>query len=146
MKWTCPDMFLFDTNVVSELRKATSGKGNPTVAAWAATIPREQTYLSVISIQELEKGVLQKERADPQGGAVLRAWLTEHVYVGFEGRILPVTQEIAVCCAALHVPNPRPTMDALIAATAKVHGLTVATRNLKDFVHFGVPLLNPWSD
>ena len=59
---------------------------------------------------------------------------------------LPVTQEIAVCCAALHVPNPRPTMDALIAATAKVHGLTVATRNLKDFVHFGVPLLNPWSD
>ncbi|QIL82774.1 type II toxin-antitoxin system VapC family toxin [Diaphorobacter sp. HDW4A] len=137
-------MFLLDTNVVSELRKATSGKGSIEVANWARSVPMEQMFLSVISLQELEKGVLQKERVDPLAGAVLRAWLTEHVYKGFERRILPIDQAIAVCCAALHVPNPRPTMDALIAATAKVHGMTVVTRDEKDFAHFGVPMLNPW--
>ncbi len=138
-------MYLLDTNVVSELRKATSGRGNPQLEAWARSVPEAQMHLSVISIQELEKGVLQKERVDPLGGAVLRSWLIDHVYRGFEGRILPVDQAVAVCCAALHVPNPRPQMDALIAATAKVHGMTIVTRNEKDFGTFGVRMLNPWN-
>lgn len=137
-------MFVLDTNVVSELRKAKSGKADPHLVAWAQRLLPGQLFISAITVLELETGVLLVERRDPQQGAMLRAWLDGHVLPGFAGRILPVDTAVAQCCARLHVPDPRAERDALIAATALVHGMTVATRNTADFAPTGVVLLNPW--
>ncbi len=137
-------MFLLDTNVVSELRKIRSGKADVNVAAWAETVAAAGLFLSVITIQELEIGVLLAERRDATNGAVLRAWLNNHVLPTFSGRILPVDLAVAQRSAKLHVPNPRPARDSLIAATALVHGMTVVTRNIGDFDASEVQLLNPW--
>ena len=137
-------MFLVDTNVVSELRRTRSGRTDPNVTAWAARVPGSDLFASVIVLQEIEVGVLLMEQRDPAQGAVLRRWLESTVLPGFEGRILPVDLAVARRCAALHVPDPRPQRDALIAATALVHGLTVATRNVADFAPTGAALLNPW--
>ena len=138
-------MFLLDTNVISELRKARAGKADRNVTAWARTIAAADLFLSVIVVQELEIGVLLAERRDPSKGAILRAWLGDQVLPGFSERILPVDIAVARRCAALHVPDPRPIRDGLIAATALVHGMTVVTRNVADFASTGVPLLNPWT-
>jgi hypothetical protein len=138
-------MYLLDTNVVSELRKARSGKADVNVCTWAAGIPAADMFLSVISVLELETGVLLIERRDPTQGAVLRAWLDDHVLPAFAERILPVDVAVAQRCARLHVPAPSAERDALIAATALVHGLTVVTRNIADFQAAGVRLLNPWN-
>jgi predicted nucleic acid-binding protein len=137
-------MFLLDTNVISELRKARSGKADPHVAAWVQTVPAGSLFLSAIVIQELEIGTMLAERRDPSQGAILRAWLDEHVLPSFADRILPVDTTVARRSAALYVPNPQPFRDALFAAAALVHGMTVVTRNLTDFTATGVPLLNPW--
>lgn len=138
-------MFLLDTNVVSELRKAKVGRADANVTAWARTVPAGSLFLSAITLLELETGVLRVERRDLQQGAVLRAWLERHVLPAFAGRILPVDLAVAQRCARLHVPDPRAERDALIAATALVHGMTVVTRNVSDFESTGVPLLNPWA-
>ncbi len=137
-------MFLLDTNVVSELRKAKAGKANPSVAAWAAGMPSTALYVSAITILELEMGVLLVQRRDTAQGLLLRIWLDQHVLPAFAGRVLAVDVAVARCCAALHVPDPRADRDALIAATALVHGMTVVTRNVADFAATGAPLLNPW--
>lgn len=137
-------MYLLDTNIVSELRKAKSGKANENVIAWAKTISPANLFLSVISILELETGVLIVEKRDPTQGAILRSWLDSHVYPAFYERILYVDIAIAQRCAKLHVPDPKSDRDAIIAATALVHGMVVVTRNIKDFDHTGVDLLNPW--
>lgn len=137
-------MFLLDTNDVSELRKLTAGRADPAVVAWNAQALQVASFLSVISLLELEIGVGRVERRDAAHGAVLRRWLDKHVIPGFEDRILPVDAPVSRRCAALHVPDRRPEYDALIAATAAVHGLTVVTRNVADFAAMGVPLLNPW--
>ncbi|MHB1515865.1 MAG: PIN domain-containing protein [Acidiferrobacteraceae bacterium] len=137
-------MFLLDTNVVSELRKVRSGKAHPHVAAWVRTVPGSSLFLSAIVVQELEIGVLQRERKDPAQGAVLRAWLDEHVLLIFADRVLSVDTAVARRSARLHVPNPQPYRNGLIAATALVHGLTIATRNVTDFEATGVLLLDPW--
>jgi predicted nucleic acid-binding protein len=137
-------MFLLDTNVVSELRKARAGKADRNVAAWAVTIPVATLFLSAITIQELEIGTLLVERRDPLKGAILRAWLDEHVLPAFGDRILPVDTAVARRAAALHVPDPRPIRDALIAATALVHELTVVTRNVADFATTAARTLDPW--
>lgn len=138
-------MFLLDTNVVSELRKVRAGRADGHVAAWADSVDAADLYLSVISVQELEIGVLLAERRDSAQGAVFRAWLDGHVLRAFAGRILAVDTAIAQRSARLHVPDPRPLRDGLIAATALVHGLTVVTRNVADFAPTGVPTLNPWT-
>ncbi|MFC5848573.1 type II toxin-antitoxin system VapC family toxin [Deinococcus petrolearius] len=137
-------MYLLDTNVVSELRKVRSGKADPQVSRWAQGVQASALYLSVITVQELELGILLKERRDPEQGRVLRGWFEGQVLPAFAGRLLPVTVAIARQCAALNVPETKPERDGLIAATALVHGLTVATRNVRDFQGTGVPLLNPW--
>lgn len=139
-------MYLLDTNVVSELRKAKSGKANPGVVAWATNIPTIKLFLSVISILELETGVLLMERRDPNQGGILRKWLNSHVLPSFSERTLPVDISVAQKCAQLHVPDPRSDRDALIAATAIVHGMKVVTRNTQDFEATGVELINPWVD
>lgn len=139
-------MFLLDTNVVSELRKARAGKADQNVTTWVQTVPAGGLFLSAIVVQELEIGVLLAERRDPRQGSLLRAWLDEYVLPAFAGRILPVDTIVARRSAALHVPDSRPVRDGLIAATALVHGMTVVTRNIGDFAATGVPLLNPWDD
>ena len=137
-------MFLLDTNVVSELRKVAEGKADTRVSAWQSAIDPLSCFVSVITLQELQIGVLRIERRDARQGAVLRGWLDQRVIPSFDGRILPVDQAVALCCAALHVPDPRPAHDVLIAATALVHGLTLVTRNTADFAPLGVALLDPW--
>lgn len=137
-------MYLLDTNVVSELRKAKSGKINLHVKAWAKSVSTTTLFLSAISILELEIGILLVERRDRSQGALLRSWMEGHVLPTFNDRILAVDTAVAQRCAALHVPNPRSDRDALIAATAFVHGMTVVTRNVDDFEPTGVAILNPW--
>lgn len=137
-------MYLLDTNVVSELRKVRAGKADSHVADWADSIDAGDLYLSVITLQELEIGVLLAERRDPSQGAIFRAWLNGHVLPAFAGRILVVDTAVVQRSARLHVPDPRPVRDALIAATALVHGMTVVTRNVADFEPTGVAVLNPW--
>ena len=135
-------MYLIDTNVWSEIRNR--GRANPSVRNWAERANAAELFLSVVTVFELERGTLLMERRDPRQGARLRAWLERHVIEPFQQQILPVNTAIARRCAALHVPDPRPERDALIAATALTHGLTVVTRNVDDFAPTGVAVLNPW--
>jgi toxin FitB len=135
-------MYLLDTNVVSELGRAK--KAHPSVRAWAQTLPAANLYLSVISMLELETGVLLIERRDGKQGRILRAWMDGHVLPTFAGRVLAIDTTVALRCAALHVPDPRSDRDALIAATALVHGMTVVTRNVSYFQPMGVAVVNPW--
>jgi len=136
-------MFVLDTNVVSELRRPK--KANPQVLAWASDIPLANFFLSSITVLELELGALLMERKDATQGAALRTWIDQQILPRFEGRIFAVDVAIAQCCARLHVPDPRSERDALIAATALVHGMTVATRNVADFAPTKVRTINPWT-
>ncbi len=135
-------MFLLDTNVVSELRRP--ARADTHVRSWANSTPAELYALSVVTVQELERGTLLMERRDAAQGAILRRWL-EEVLARLASRILPIEVAVARRCAQLHVPDPRPERDALIAATALVYGLTVVTRNVADFEPMGVGVLNPWA-
>ena len=135
-------MYLLDTNVVSELRKA--AKADPHVVAWASATPVGGLFVSAITILELEYGVLLVERRDAAQGAVLSSWLDAHVAPTFADRVLAVDSAVAKRCARLHVPDPRSERDALIAATALVRGFVVVTRNVGDFSGTGVDVLNPW--
>ncbi len=135
-------MYILDTNVISELRKGR--KTHPNVKKWAETLPSASLYISVISVLELEIGILFVDRRDKEQGAILRAWMDRHVLPTFSGRILSIDTAVAQRCATLHAPNPCSDRDALIAATALIHGLTVATRNAVDFERTGVGVLNPW--
>lgn len=137
--------YLLDTNVVSELRKAGDGRANPEVIAWLSGVDAENLYLSSITLLELERGILSLQRRDPAQGALLRKWMDGRVLPEFRPRTLPVDADAALRCAALHVPDPKPERDALIAAIALVHGMTVVTRNTTDFETMSVPLLNPWN-
>jgi predicted nucleic acid-binding protein len=137
-------MYILDTNVVAELRKAKSGKANPKVTAWARSVAASSLFLSVMTVLEMEIGTLLMERRDAVQGAVLRAWLDRYVLSAFAGRVLDIDTAVATRCAKLHVPDPKAEPDALIAATALVHGMTVVTRNVSDFEPTGVEILNPW--
>lgn len=137
-------MLILDTNVVSELRKVRLGKANTNVAAWSEGVDAASLFVSAITIMELELGVMSIERKDATQGALLRTWLEQHVLPEFSRRTLPVDTAVAQRCARLHVPDKRGERDALIAATALVHGMTVVTRNVADFKPMGVPVINPW--
>lgn len=136
-------MFLLDTNAISELRRP--ARANPGLLAWAGGVPPADLFISAITLFEVELGAGQVSRRNATQGAVLRAWIDTQVIPAFRGRILPVDADVAQRCATLHVPDPRPHGDSLIAATALVHRLTVVTRNVRDFEPIGVPLFNPWS-
>jgi len=137
-------MLLLDTNVISELRKAKTGKINPNVKVWAESVSPTTLFLSVVTLLELEMGIGLIERRDLAQAELLRTWLNHHVLPTFNGRILAVDTAVALCCGKLHVPDPRSDRDALIAATALVHNMTVITRNVADFKPTGVQIFNPW--
>jgi predicted nucleic acid-binding protein len=136
-------MHLLDTNVVSIFRRV--DKAPQQILDWAASVDAEDFYLSVITILEIEQGILMKERKDKVQADIYRDWLNNDILVRFEDRILPIDLAVARRCARLHVPDPKSERDALIAATALVHGMTVVTRNEADFKATGVPLIDPWS-
>ncbi|HOM15606.1 MAG TPA: type II toxin-antitoxin system VapC family toxin [Rubrivivax sp.] len=138
-------MFLLDTNVVSELRKAPAGRADAGVVSWARSVAASSLYLSVLSVYELELGVLAKERQDLRQGTILRKWLNHHVLASFAGRILALDVDVALRSAVLNVPDRVSERDGFIAATALVHRMTVVTRNTADFRRTGVMLLDPWS-
>ncbi|MDE8757954.1 MULTISPECIES: type II toxin-antitoxin system VapC family toxin [Rhizobium] len=136
--------YLLDTNVVSELRKVGDGKADANVVAWAGAQDITGLCISAITILELERGILGVQRRDAAQGARLRAWLENQVRPAFAGRILSIDDAIATRCAHLHIPDRRNEADALIAATALVLGLTVVTRDIRDFEGASVVVLDPW--
>lgn len=133
--------YLLDTNVVSALRLR--GRNQP-VEAWAASVPLADLFVSAFTIAEIERGVIAKERADAQQGAVLRRWFEDNVLTAFADRVLPFDVSAARVLAAYRVPEHAPLDDALIAAIAESAGMTVVTRNTKHFEPLGVACLNPW--
>ena len=139
-------MFLLDTNVVSELRKAKAGKANLGVTDWATGVSAALMFLSVVSVHELENAVKLAEPSDPSKGEVLREWFDGSVLPAFSDRVLNVDEPVALRAAGLHVPDPAPFRDALIGATAIVHGMAIVTRNVSDFDRFAaLELVNPWT-
>lgn len=139
-------MFLLDTNVISEMRKKKLGTVNSGVVQFLTNTLQEQTFISVISVMEVKQGILHlQHRNDHNQADILQAWLDSDILTAFNGRILPVTTEIALQCAEFHVPDKSGANDALIGATAKVHNLTVVTRNDKDFDFSGVRVINPFN-
>jgi predicted nucleic acid-binding protein len=138
--------YLLDTDVISELRKGGSSKIDPNVERWAKQTTGSALFLSVITILELEMGVLLIERKDRMQGETRRNLFQNHVLPAFNDRVLDIDHNVALRCAALHVPDRRSDRDALIAATALVHGMYVVTRNVADFKDTGVATINPWID
>ena len=135
--------YLLDTNVLSETRKRQPAAG---VADWIAATPPGQLHVSVLTLGELEQGIARvRGRGDRQQASALERWLRD-VETGFEDRVLPVTLPVAAAWSRLQYDRPLPVIDALIAATARVHGMTVVTRNVKDFELAGVPIFNPFTD
>jgi len=135
-------MFVLDTNVLSQLRRPE--KADRKVLAWASMTPLASIFLSVITLLELELGALSIARKDEAQGRVLRSWIDDQILPRFEGRMLAIDAAVALRCASLHVPDRRAERDALIAATALVHGMTIVTRNVAFFEPTGVQILNPW--
>jgi len=135
-------MYLLDTNVVSELRKR---RGDPGVKQWVAKQSAADLAISVVTVIEIETGILRKGRTDPDQARILTRWFENNVLTGFADRILPLDLAAARRVASLHVPDQAPQHDALIAGTALARALTVVTRNTRDFERAGVGYLNPWS-
>jgi toxin FitB len=134
--------YLLDTNVISELRRPAIA--NSKVLAWASATPVSALFLSAITMLEIELGTVLIERKDGERGRELRRWINEQIMPHFDRRILPVDTVVAVRCARLHADGRKPERDALIAATALVHSMTVVTRNVSDFAPCGVAVFNPW--
>lgn len=133
--------YILDTNVVSALR--VRGR-HPQVEAWAITVPLGDQYVTALTIAEIERGVIAKERTDPPQGAVLRRWLDQHVLPAFDTRVLAFDFQAARILATYPVPEQAPLDDALIAAVAQANQMTVATRNTRHFEPLGTRCLNPW--
>ena len=133
--------YLLDTNVVSALRV----RGREPQVQAGRPDPRGRPFVTALTIAEIERGVVAKERTDPAQGAVLRRWLEEHVLPAFAGRVLPFDLPAARILATYPVPDQAPLDDALIAAIGQSAGMTIATRNTKHFEPLGVSVINPWS-
>lgn len=138
-------MYLLDTNVVSEMRLLPKNKAHPNVVRWMRQFDDIQSFfISSMTILELERGALLKRRKDPVQGEILCDWIENQVIANFESRILPISLAVVRQCAKLHIPNPRPEFDALIAATSMQYNLALVTRNIKDFEGLPIRLINPF--
>ena len=138
-------MFILDTNVISELRKAGSGKADENVVFWLSQHNAENLYVSAITLMEIELGILRIARRDAVQGQLLRKWMDHHILPEFSDRTISIDIAVALRAAALHVPDPRPERDSLIAATALVHRMVIVTRNGADFLPMGVTVIDPWN-
>ena len=135
--------YLLDTNVVSALRRR--DRAETRVLDWFERAAGAEFFLSVLTMMEIEIGLKRLERTDKRQGAVIRAWKEGPLETLFRGRFLNIDLEIAERSAVLHVPDPKPEIDALIAATAIVRRLTLVTRKERDFAGMPVTVVNPWS-
>jgi toxin FitB len=133
--------YLFDTNVIAELRKGR--RANPRVTAWLDPIEPDQIHLSVLTIGEVRRGIDSVGRRDAAAARALERWL-RRLLAEHADRILPVDSAVAEEWGRLNVPDPVPVIDGLLAATARVHGLVLATRNVKDVHRTGVDFVNPF--
>ncbi len=133
--------YLVDTNVISELRKGS--RCDKSVAAWWATIDEDEIFLSVLTVGEIRKGIESIRRRDARSAAALEAWLLRLIS-DHDDRILTIELDIAEEWGRLNVPDPLPVIDGLLAATAKVRGLTLVTRDVSDITRTGVASFNPW--
>jgi toxin FitB len=144
----CPQfrrlMYLLDTNIISESRKLGTSRIDTCAARWLAKVDVETTFVSVMTIFELERGVRQTERRDERQGSVLRRWFDDQIMTTYENRTLPLSRAVAMICAGLHIPDPTSERDAWIAATSIDAGLKLVSRNVADFVGMGVGLVNPF--
>ena len=138
-------MYLLDTNVISEFRKISMGRGDRQVAKWATSVEASILYLSSICVLEIDTGIRLLGRKDKDAAGNIRRWLDDYVLVGFSGRIISFDVPAARVCAKLMAERTRPYRDALIAATAIECGMTLVTRNTKDFDDMGLSILNPWT-
>lgn len=136
--------FLLDTNVISELRKVGDGKADLNVTTWISAQNSRDLFLSAITILELERGILSIQRRDAAQGSRLRTWMDSRVRPEFSERVISIDDTIATRCAHLHIPDRRNEADAIIAATALVHGFAIVTRNIQNFQGTGVVLVDPW--
>lgn len=133
--------FLLDTNVIAELRKG--ARANAHVRDWFESLDPEAIVLSVLTIGEIRRGIENVRRRDTVTAKALERWLRRLV-AEHGDRILPVNLAIAEEWGRLNVPDPLPVVDGLLAATAKIHGLTLVTRNVRDVARTGVDLVNPF--
>ena len=132
--------FLLDTNILAELRKPRPHAG---VTAWYAGVTGEDMFLSVLVVGEVQQGIVRLQRRDPRQALAYEKWLGR-LRREFADRILAVTQDVALEWGRLNAGDPLPVVDGLMAATARVHGLTLVTRNVADFVRTGVAVVNPF--
>lgn len=137
-------MYLLDTNIISESRKLGTSRIAPRAARWFAQVDVETTFVSAMTIFELERGVQQMERRDATQGSALRRWLDDQIMTAYENRTLPLSRAVALVCAGLHIPDPKSERDAWIAATAIDAELTLISRNVSDFANMSVELINPF--
>ena len=135
--------YLLDTNVVSALRR--KDKAEKRVIEWFESLAGAEFFISALTMMEIETGIRRLERYDRRQAAIIRSWKEGPLRTLFQGRFVDVDLEIAERCASLHVPDPQPEIDALIAATAIVRGLTLVTRNERDFATMPVQVMNPWT-
>lgn len=134
-------MYLLDTGIILELRKAKSGQTDPGLIAWASGVPRQSLFISALNLLELDSAAERLARKDKIAGAALQSWIDAQVRKAFDGRVLAIDAAVVSMVSRLPAMAPR---DALLAATAKEHGLTLATRNIAAFKAARVKLLNPW--
>ena len=134
--------FLLDTNIISEIRKR--DRAHPNIVRWVARTPVEEIGTSVLVLAEIRRGIELKRRSDPEQAKSLDRWFSQ-MRTGLRDRVLPIDEPVAEAWALLGIPNPLPLIDGLLAATAKVHGLTLVTRNVADIAVAGVSLLDPFS-
>jgi predicted nucleic acid-binding protein len=134
--------FLLDTNVISEIRKR--DRAHPNVVRWVARTAVEEIGTSVLVLAEIRRGIELKRRSDPQQAKSLDRWFSQ-MRMRLGERVLPVDEPVAEAWALLGIPDPLPPIDGLLAATAKVHGLTLVTRNVADMAMPGVLALDPFS-
>ena len=137
-------MYLLDTNIVSELRKLETGKIHPQVYRWIKSNGFTHTYISAVTLVEIQTGILSLARKDKAQAASLDNWFTNRLLPAYRTRTLSVDTEVALICAQLHIPTKRPINDAYIAATAIAHNLTLVTRNVRDFQGLPLMLENPF--